>query len=174
MNSSSISFLTKIYNNSNECNIIRHNVAHDELYHISVALKSLRNSLGLEAEEEYWQQTLSPIRRFIFSLCSTPLPPITIAVESGIDWNKLHHQVRLCQQLYPDSYDSLADLVQRLRNLNGDSPFLAPLESLCIGDVRVSVVINISRMNQAVEKYFNEVSMLKKAEIVSARQLRLH
>lgn len=172
MNSASISFLTKIYNNSQTCNIARHNIAHDELYNISVALKSLRNSLGLEAEGEYWRQTLSPIRRFIFFLCSTPLPPVTIAATSGIDWDKLHHQVRLCQQLYPDLHASLAELVQKLRNLDGDSPFLAPLESLCVDDVRVSVFINTSRMNQAVEKYFNEVKTLQKAEIVSARQLR--
>ena len=65
MNSPSIPLLNKIYNNSCVCNIIRHNIVHDELYHISVALTSLRNSLGLEAEEEFWRQTLIPIRRFI-------------------------------------------------------------------------------------------------------------
>lgn len=172
MNSSPISFLTKIYNNSHRCNIIRHNIAYDELYHISVTLKLLRNSLGSEAEEEYWRQILGPIRRFIFALCSIPLPPVTIATAFGIDWDKLNHRVRLCQQLYPDFHASLAELVQKLRNLTGDSSFLAPLESLCIDDTRVSAVINISRMNKYVEKYFNEITTLQKIEIVSARQLR--
>lgn len=172
MNSFSISFLTKIYDNLQACNIIRHNVANDELYRISVALKSLRNSLGPEVEEEYWRHILCPIRKFVFSLCSTPLPPVTIAATLGIDWDKLHHHVRLCQQLYPDLHASLAELIERLRNLNGDSPFLAPLESLCIDDVKVSVVVNISRMNQSIENYFNEVKTLQKAKIVSARQLR--
>lgn len=172
MNSTSISFLTKIYNNLGVCNIIRHTLVHDELYHISVALKSLRKSLGLEADEEYWQQTLRPIRRFIFSLCSNPLPPGTLAAISGIDWDKLHHQVRLCQQLYPDFHSSFEELVQRLSNLNGDSPFIGHLEPLCVDDVSVSVVINNPKMNQAVEKYFNGSSFLQKIEIVSSRQLQ--
>jgi len=172
MNNSSISFLTKIYNNSQTCNIVRHVIVHDELYHIAVALNSLRNSLGPESGEEFWRQILNPIRRFIFSLCSTPLPPVTIAAISGLDWNHLHHHVRLCQQTYPDLHSSLADLIKRLENLDGDSPFLTPLESLCVSDARVSVVINVSRMNQAIEKYFNENNTFKNVEIVSARQLR--
>ncbi len=174
MNSPSIPLLNKIYNNSCVCNIIRHNIVHDELYHISVALTSLRNSLGLEAEEEFWRQTLIPIRRFINFLCSTPLPPITIAAPSGIDWCKLDHQVHLCQQLYPDFHSSLIELVQRVKNLKGESPFVEHLELLCIDGISVSVFMNIKKknINRAVEKYFNEFKMLKKAEIVSSTQLR--
>ena len=172
MNSSPIPFLSEIYTNSEECNIIRHGIDHDELYYISVVLKSLRNSLGTEAEEGYWRQTLGPIRRFLFAACSTPLPLDAIAALSGIDWNKLLHQVQLCQQLYPDWHTALSELVQKLKSLNSDSPFLATLESLCVDNARVSVLVHISRMNQAVDTYFNSTNALQKVEIVSIRQLK--
>jgi hypothetical protein len=168
----SIDTAARIYEITAKCEIIRHHTNDTKLYYISHALHALNSALGSEAKEEYWRQTLGPIRRFVFTLCSTPLPFDLVATASGIEWDILYRQTRLCQQLYPGSHDSLLGLVQKLECLTGDSPFIAPLELICRENCRISVIIHNSRMNQTVAEYFTKNTRLQNAKVASVRQLK--
>jgi len=172
--SSKISSATKVYENVSKCEIIRCWVDHPELYNVSYALRTLIQSLQSEIGDEYWRLTLSPVRRLVFALCSTPLPFNHVTEASPIDWDKLERQIQICQQLYPDSYTALSDLVKKLKLLSTEacSPFTKPLISLCNEKNEVSVVIKNPRMNQAVAEYFANSVLLKNAKVVSSRQLR--
>ena len=177
MNPTSIGLATEVYEAASKCEIIRHWVVdHAELYDISRAYRALVQSLKSEAGEEYWRQTLGPVRRLVSALCFTPLPFGHAAVASCIDWDKLRRQVQACQQIYPDSYPVLSDLVQKLGALNAEahSPFTTLLESLCSEDGGMSVIIPpyLQRMNQAVAAYFADSTRLRNASVVSVSQQR--
>lgn len=170
----SIGSATEVYGNASRCEIIRHSVDHTLLADVSRSLRALVQSLGDEAADEHWRQTLGPVRRLAFSFCSVPLPFAQAAVSTGIDWGKVHRQVRLSQQTFPDSHGALADLVQKLERLSAEtgSPLIGPLEDLLRQCGSLSVMIRNPRMNQAAASYFAGNPNLRNARVVSAMQLR--
>lgn len=170
----SIGSATTVYDTASKCEITRHWVDHPELADTSRLLRSLIQSLDSEVEQEFWQQVIGPMRRLTFALCSTPLPFHIAAVATRVDFGNLRRQVRRCQQIYPDSHAQLANLLQKLECLIGEtvSPFTAPLESLHAETSNLSVVLCNSRMNEAVTAYFRSSSHLRNSKVVSARQLR--
>lgn len=170
----SIGSATSVYETVSKCEITRHWVDHAGLADVSRSVRSLVQLLDSESEEEFWQRVLGPVRRLAFTLCSTPLPFDRAAAAACIDWDKLHRQVRLCQQLYPDLHAALASLVQKLQSLSAEkgSPITAPLESLHGVSGGMSVVLRNPRMNQPVAAYFAANAALRNAKVVSARQLR--
>ena len=179
MNPASISCATRVYDSVARCEIVRHWVDHAELAEVSRTLRTLSQSLAAEAKEDYWQQTLAPVSRLSFAFCSTPLPFDRVAEAVCIDWDKLDRQIRLCQQVYPNSHAPLSGLVQKLKDLSEQtwSPFTIPLESLCSKNDKVSVIIcprmhQGPRMHQAVAAYFVNNTRLQNASVISARQLR--
>ena len=68
------------------CEITRHWVDHPVLADVSRSLRALVQSLGNEVEDEFWRQTLGPIRKLAFAFCSVPLPFAQATVSTGIDW----------------------------------------------------------------------------------------
>ncbi len=174
MNPVSIGSATSVYETASKCEITRHWVDHSGLADVSHSLRGLIQSLDAEAEQEFWQRTLGPVRRFAFTLCSTPLPFDRAAAAVGIDWDKLQKQVRLCQQQYPDSHPAFTNLVQNLQRLSAEtvSPFTAALEAIHSESGGLSLVVRNPRMNQAVASYFSRTPSLRKVKVVSAKQLR--
>ncbi len=174
MNPVSIGGATCVYEAAFRCEINRHWVDHAGLADVSRSLRVLVQSLGAEAEDEFWQRLLSPVRRLSFTLCSTPLPFGNAVAAACIEWDKLNLQVRRCQQLYPDSHAAIASVVQKLQILGTEtnSPFTATLQSLHTEYGGMSVLLRNPRMNQAVASYFASSTGLRNAKIVSARQLR--
>jgi len=170
----SISSATEVYGDALRCEIIRHWVDHPELSELSHSLRELVQSLGDEATDEYWRRSLGPIRRLGFTFCSTPLPFSEAAAVAGIDWGKLHRQVRLCEQLFPDAHERLANLAQQLEGLSAEagSPFIEPLEQLHQPSGGLCVVLRNPRMNQAVAAFFARTATLRNARVVSPSQLR--
>lgn len=170
----SIGSATEVYGNASRCEIVRHWVDHPYLAEVSRSLRSLANSLADEAEDEYWRRTLGPIRKLAFAFCSVPLPFAEAAKAAGTDWSKLRHQVRLCEQMFPDSQQLLASIVQKLEQLSaeGNSPLITPLEALVQSSASLSILIRNPRMNQAAAAYFAGSPKLRNARVVSATQLR--
>jgi hypothetical protein len=170
----SIGSATEIYGDASQCEITRHWVDHPALANFSRSLRALVQSLGDEAADEYWRNTLGPIRKLAFAFCSTPLPFAHAAALVGTDWGKVNRQVRLCQQLFPDSHEALVSLVQNLERLSAESssPLIGPLKDLLRQSGGLSVVMSNSRMNQAVAAYFSENADLRNAKVISAAQLR--
>jgi hypothetical protein len=170
----SIGGASEVYGDASRCEIERHWVDHPALAEISRSLRALVQALGEEAEDEYWRNTLGPLRRLAFTFCSAPLPFAHAAALAGIDWNKVNHQVRLCQQLFPDAHLALATLVQKLEQLSAEpgSPLSGPLEGLLRQVGGLGVVMRNPRMNQAVAAYFAGNVALRNAKVVSAAQLR--
>lgn len=174
MISLSISSATEIYGVASRCEIIRHWVDHPALSELSRSLRRFVQSLGDDAADEFWRPTLGPIRRLGFTFCSTPLPFSVASAAAGIDWVKLHRQVRLCEQLFPDAHVNLANLVQRLEALSteSDSPFIATLEQIHQQGGEVAVALRNPRMNQLVVDFLARTATLKNAKVVSPSQLR--
>lgn len=170
----SIGSATEVYSDSFCCEITRHWVDYPVLADVSRALRAFVQSLGDDAAEEFWRNTLGPLRRLAFAFCSTPLPFDRIAAITGIDWGKVSRQVRLCQQLFPDSYNALASLAQKLEQLSAEScsPLTGPLEALLEESGGISVVMRNPRMNQAVAAHFAQNTRLRGAKVASAMQLR--
>jgi hypothetical protein len=165
---------TDVYGNACNCVITRHWVEHALLADVSRSLRSLVQLLGDEAEDEYWRQTLSPVRKTAFALCSVPLPFNLAATTTGIDFAKIQRQTRLCQQLFPDAYGALAVLVEKLKQLSqeSNSPLIAPLEELLGHNGSLSVITRNPRLNQAAASYFASNWRLRHTRIVSPTQLR--
>lgn len=165
---------TEVYGNAGRCEIVRHFVDDADLAETSRSLRSLANSIGAEAEDEYWRQTLGPIRKLAFAFCSVPLPFSLSAKAAGTDWTKVRHQVRLCEQMFPDAHKSLATIAERLEQLSArdDSPLIPPLQDLLDSSASLSVLIRNPRMNQAASAYFSGNSKLRHVRVVSATQLR--
>ncbi len=170
----SISSTTEVYGDASRCEIIRHWVDHPALAELSRSLRAFVQSLGDEAADEFWRRSLGPIRRLGFTFCSTPLPFAAAAAAAGIDWSRLHRQVRLCEQLFPDSHEILANLVQQLENLSAetDSPFIATLEEIYQHGGEFGLILRNPRMNQAVADFFARTVTLRNAKVVSPSQLR--
>ena len=169
-----ISSATKVYGNASKCEIVRHWMDHPALAELSHSLRALVQSLGDESADEFWRQSLGPIRRLGFAFCSTPLPFAEAVAVAGIDWGKMRRQVRLCEQLFPDAHEALANLVQQLEGLSAEasSPFIEPLEQLHQQSGGLSVVLRNPRMNQAVASFFARTTTLRNARVVSPSQLR--
>lgn len=170
----SIGSASRLYETASKCQITRHWLDHAGLADVSRSLRALVQTLGAEVEDEFWQRTLSPVRRLVFAFCSTPLPFDRATAAVSIEWDKLNLQVRRCQQLYPDSHAALASVVQKLQSLGAEtvSPFTAVLESLHSSTGGMSVVLRNPRMNQATSAHFADSVWLRNARVVSARQLR--
>lgn len=170
----SIGNATEVYNNASRCEINRHAVDHSGLADVSRTVRTLSLSLGDEADDAFWRETLGPIRKLAFAFCSVPLPFREIVKATGTDWGRIHRQVRLCEQMFPDSHHELATLVTRLEELSagGDSPLVAPLENLIQPNSILAVMIRNPRMNQATARYFSNTRNFRSARIVSPAQLR--
>lgn len=170
----SISSATEVYGDASRCEITRHLVDHPALAELSRSLRAFMQLLGDEAADEFWRRSLGPIRRLGFTFCSTPLPFAAAAAAAGIDWARLHRQVRLCEQLFPDAHETLANLVQQLEGLSAESesPFIATLEQIHQQGGELGVVLRNPRMNQAVADFFTRTATLRNARVVSPSQLR--
>ena len=170
----SISSATKVYRDASTCEIIRHLIDHPTLAEFSRSLRAFVQLLGDEADDEFWRRSLGPIRRLGFTFCSTPLPFSVAAAAAGIDWAKLHRQVRLCEQLFPDTHEVYAKLVQQLEGLSSEtvSPFIGTLEQIHLQGGQLGVVLRNPRMNQAVVDFFARTATLRNARVVSPSQLR--
>src|SRR2546425_1206628 len=117
----SIGSATEVYSDASRCEIIRHWMDHPDLAEVSRSLRALVQSLGEEAEDEFWRHTLGPIRKLAFAFCSVPLPFANASLATGIDWDRVQRQVCLCQQMFPDSHKSLANLAQTLEKISAES-----------------------------------------------------
>lgn len=170
----SISSATEVYLDASRCEIIHHWVDDPALAKLSLALQAFVQSLGDEADDDFWRRSLGPIRRLGFIFCSTPLPYAAAAAAAGIDWARLDRQVRLCEQLFPDAHENLANLVQQLEGLSAetDSPFIATLEQIHQQGGELGVVLRNPRMNQPVADFFARTATLRNARVVSPSQLR--
>jgi len=170
----SIGSATEVYSDASRCEIVRHYLDHPELADVSRSLRALVRSLADEAEDEYWRQTLGPIRKLAFAFCSVPLPFAQAAVAASIDWSKVQRQVRLCQHTFPDSHELLVSIAEKLERLSTESssPFIGPLEELLRGNGSLSVMIRNPRMNQAAATYFAGNPNLRNARVISPAQLR--
>lgn len=170
----SISSATEVYGDASRCEIVRHWVDHPALAELSRSLCAFVQKLGDEATDDFWRQSLGPIRRLGFTFCSTPLPFSGAAAAAGIDWGKLRRQVRLGEQLFPDAHETLANLVEQLEGLSSEtsSPFVEVLEQLHEQNGELCVVLRNPRMNQAVAAFFAGTASLRNARVVSPSQLR--
>lgn len=170
----SISKATKVYRNASQCRIIRHWVEHPGLAKFSQTLRDFSQKLGADAGDDFWRQSLGPIRKLGFTFCSTPLPFSDAVAVARVDWGKLHRQIHLCEQLYPDAHNSLSYLVQQLEILSkeANSPFTEILEKFLAHSGNICVVLRNPRMNQAVAEFFARTPPLREAKIISPSQLR--
>ncbi len=171
----SISVATDVYRDASRCEIVRHRVDHPALAELSRSLRTFIQSLGDEAADKFWWHSLGSIRRMGFTFCATPLPfSQAVAAAGGIDWDNMRRQVRLCEQLFPDAYKMLANLVEQLEDLSMESgsPFIEVLEQLHQQSGELCVVLRNPRMNQAVAAFFAQTATLRNARVVSPSQLR--
>ncbi|MFZ5573018.1 MAG: hypothetical protein ACOZF0_21670 [Thermodesulfobacteriota bacterium] len=170
----SINSATEVYRDASRCEIIRHWVDHQALSEFSRSLRAFVQFLGEDVGDEFWRRSLGPIRRLGFAFCSAPLPFSVAAVAVGIDWAKLHRQVRLCEQLFPCAHEAFAELVQQLEVLSSEtvSPFIVTLEQIHQQGGELSVVLRNPRMNQAVVDFFSRKVNLRNARVLSPSQLR--
>ncbi len=170
----SISSATDVYRGASRCEITRHWVDHPALAEFSRSLRAFVQLLGDDADDEFWRRSLGPIRQLGFTFCAAPLPFTVAAAAAGIDWAKLHRQVRLCEQSFPDSYEAIAKLVQQLEGLTSEtvSPFIATLEQIQQQGGELGVVLRNSRMNQAVADFFASKATLSNTRVLSPTQLR--
>ena len=170
----SLASATEVYGDAFRCEITRHWMDHPVLADASGQLRALMRSLQDEAADQFWHDTLGPIRRLAFTFCSTPMPFASAAASAGIDWIRINRQVRLCQHQFPDSYELLTSLVTKLEQLSAEqsSPLIGPLEELAAQSGRLSVVMRNPRMNKPVATYFAENPALRSTRVVSASQLR--
>ncbi len=170
----SIPYATAIYDDASQCEIIRQSVDHPGLAELSRSLRALVQSIGDEVADEFWRRTLGPIRRTAFALCSTPLPFAHLAAATGTDWDHLDRLVHQSKYQYPDSYELLHRVSGELKRLllENSTPLIAPLESLIQQQTTISVLLRNPRMNRMVADYFACSRTLRKANVVSASQLR--
>lgn len=154
MNPLSIGNATEIYSNASQCEIVRQWLDHPQLAEVSRLIRTLVRSLGDEGEDDYWRHTLGPLRKLAFAFCSVPIPFAQAAAATGIDWDKVRRQVRLCQHTFPDSHASLVDIAHKLEQLSAEtsSPFIGPLEELLRQKDNLSVMMRNPRMAGDLER----------------------
>jgi hypothetical protein len=147
---------------------------HDGLAEVSRSLRTLVQSLGDEAVNEFWRRVLGPLRRIAFAFCSTPLPFANLALIARIDWNQMHRLVRQSQQMYPDSHELLNNIVLRLEQLllETSSPFINSLVSLHQRYGIFSVVLRNTYMNRVVAEFFEGSKIFRNVKVVDKLQLR--
>src|SRR5262245_41404144 len=92
VNPLTIGCATEVYVDASRCEIIRHSIDNSILGGCSRLIRGLLQSLADEAIEEFWRQTIGPLRRLAFTFCSTPLPFFRASASIGMDWGKVHRQ----------------------------------------------------------------------------------
>lgn len=170
----SITSATEVYGDASGCEITRHWVDHTGLAEVSRSLRSMVQSLSVDAEDEFWRLTLGPLRRLIFTLCSAPIPFAAIAEILKPDWEKLSRQVRLCRQLFPDTHGQLEMILHTLGPILAEpcSPFLPVLESIARQSAGMSIIMRNPRWNGAAADTFAANAALRGVKVASAAQLR--
>ena len=170
----SITSVTEVYGDASGCEIARHWVDHAGLADVSRSLRSMVQSLGADAEDEFWRLTLGPLRRITFALCSAPVPFATIAEILKPDCEKLIRQGHLCRQLFPDAHGRLEAVLRSLEPILAEtySPFLPALESIAGQSPEMSVIMRNPRWNRAAADTFAANTALRGVKVSSAAQLR--
>jgi hypothetical protein len=170
----SIRSASEVYTDAARCEIVRHWVDHAGLGEMSRSLRTLVESLGDEATDEFWRRILGPLRRTAFALCSTPLPFALAGSVIGPDWNQLQRLTRQSQQMFPDSHDLLNSIVIGLQRLllEPGSPLIEPLEILRQKQGEFSIILRNPRMNKEVANFLARSKTLRDLKVVSASQLR--
>ncbi|MFC1769705.1 hypothetical protein ACFLZI_01455 [Nitrospirota bacterium] len=167
----SLDIANRIYNNCAKFEINRVNVESAELKDYCFALKTLINQIGELTEETFWKQALSPLRRYRYELCSSPLPfncpsPATIdRIES------LAVQVDSCNAYYPNYSEAYEIVVNKAQSLitKSDNPLLDSIESGTLSNNKnIAILIKEPRLVSYVEQILYDVNI----SVVTPSQLK--
>jgi hypothetical protein len=170
----SIGNATNIYGDASECLLTRHWVDHSGLDDLSRQMRALTQRIGENVEDEFWRNTVGPLRRFAFTLCSAPVPFAHVSKAISVDWDKMMRQARLCEQVYPDESPLLNSVLSAIHKIRVEEthPFLDSLKTINREYNGIAVLMRNHRLNRLVAEYFQKDYALRSARVVSAEQLR--
>ncbi len=172
----SLSDVSLIYNCSHCVKITYHPVEQSDFEDFCLTLKKFKGLLYQSAEDDDWRDFLSPLRRYQFELCASPLPFNTASVSEYIDLTNLGKRISRFQIVYPDLFLPASKLFNQLNNLS-KSP-LNPLLSTCLSidkantQKKIALLLKESRLIPPVEELISKINLLNPFKVIVASQLR--
>lgn len=167
----SLSTVDEIYSCSSDAKIYQNSLDHHKFRIFCLSLKKFEQSLGENAEEDYWKNFLRPLRQYRFKLCAAPLP-FNHPIASQSDTIKfLEKQLKNCKSMYQDFASAANEIFNLLVDLSksDDNPLLDFIEKNYPNN---SLVIKESYLIPAVENVLSASHKLNKNLILAPSQLR--
>jgi hypothetical protein len=114
----SLSTVDEIYSCSSSVKIYQNRLEHQKFRIFCLLLKKIEQSLGENAEEDYWKDFLRPLRQYRFKLCAAPLPfNHPIACQPGTI-KFLEKHLKNCKFIYSDFASAANEIFNFLVDLS--------------------------------------------------------
>jgi hypothetical protein len=167
----SLSTVDEIYSCSSSVKIYQNRLEHQKFRIFCLLLKKIEQSLGENAEEDYWKDFLRPLRQYRFKLCAAPLPfNHPIACQPGTI-KFLEKHLKNCKFIYSDFASAANEIFNFLVDLSksDDNPMLDFIENNYQNN---SLLLKESYLIPAVENVLSVSHKVKKNTILTPSQLR--
>jgi hypothetical protein len=142
---------------------------HQELSNYCFHLKTFNNSLGENAQDDYWKKFITPLRRYQFQLCAAPLA-FNYPKECQPDFLKhIKEHLSKCKQLYPDYEIAAVSLFENFINISKSSQ--NPIHDF-ITDKKVALLVKENYLISYINDYLNKTNQVNHFEIILPSALR--
>jgi hypothetical protein len=165
----------KVYHMSAATTIRRARISHDLFRDFSTGVDRLVKTLGDATEEELWKHILQPLKRYRFSLASTPLSFNTPSLSIAPFIETARAQLPSCQNAHPWAAQRLANLLEIAAALQScpDNPILNFLsEQYPEGATGGAVLLKDSRLIKLTQRSLRSYPATRLLAVITAGQLK--
>jgi hypothetical protein len=168
--------VTDIYNCNTKQELIKHTVFQNDFGKFCVSLKRLESSLGENAEDPFWTAFLSPLKRYRFELCASPVPFNKPSEKCLTAVRETRRRLLLCKSIFPHFEELANDIVEQISSLLelNENPILDYLNSqITLGKTPdPAIVLKESYLVHITEESLNTNRELRKVTLLVPTQLK--
>jgi hypothetical protein len=173
MKTFSIDEINKLYQCAKNCQVYKHLVHHTAFRGFCTAVRDLKNSLGEQVEDEYWQGLFRELGRFQFMRCAAPVP---VNYQADELLHFLEDQKKDCRLFFPSFFPRLQGIIDHISSLVAipGNPILEKILELMTPDepLKIAILLKETYLIPLVEELLGDFLSLQSVELVNKHQLR--
>lgn len=166
----------EIYESSGHLQLSRIRISHAALGDFSIRLERFRARLGDATQDDQWKTFLTPLLRYRFTLCSSPVPFNLQGLLTPEIISLLARQLKYCQRLYPDFVGEAGALFESATTLaiSNENPLLDAITELGLppSGTRVGLLLKSSQFIPQVEQLLAQARLSNTFEALTASELK--
>ena len=152
----------ELYDTAASVTLGRACIEDEPLRSFSVSVQMLRNRLGEEARDSFWQPALARLRRVRWDLATVPLPSNDPALGLPEAAAFVAHSLGDCRRVYPDQADAAGNATELLSSLSqrDANPLGDAVAARCRGSAgTTALILQNGRHATAVEGFMRRMGI---------------